>query len=78
MTTVTQNKHFQKAMQRYGLADNTIVDYLYISNKMYLGQPSNRLQVSSGCASQTHSCTADFSEEKHQQNSGCRQAVLVR
>ena len=33
-------------MTRYGLEDNSIVDYLYISNKMYLGQPSKRMQVS--------------------------------
>ena len=42
---LSQNEHFKKAMTRYGLADNSIVDYLYISNKLYLGQPSRRLKV---------------------------------
>ena len=55
--TAAQNKYFKEAMLRYGLADNSIVDYLYISNKMYLGQPSKRLQVSAAYARFSQTCT---------------------
>ena len=40
-----QNKHFKEAMRRYGMADNSIVDYLYISNQLYLGTPARRIKV---------------------------------
>jgi len=53
---IAQNKHFKEAMTRYGLADNSIVDYLYISNKLYLGQPSRRLQVTGLLSSCTSPC----------------------
>ena len=51
-----QNKHFKEAMTRYGLADNSIVDYLYISNTLYLGQPSRRLQVTAILSARTDPC----------------------